>query len=409
MKKVIPFIFLLPLLFSRCQKETGESYILKLYGDVFEDIGYSVAIATDGYIIAGQFEDVKRENGAIVDGSANKNMAVIKTDWQGNLKWKKSLGGKKADYCSKIYQMADGSMLCVGTFTDTSAVTNYGKEVFVVKLSAAGEILWQKTYEEKGNQTGKDIIEAPFGYLIIGTTDIENVPVTASSGNPEGKTDIFIISTDVNGLLIDTLRRGFPGDEIASAIKRDGSGNFIILGTTEMPSNPIKKHDLFFIKLNAQGKVIDSKITGSNDDEYSSDIEVLDDGYLVSATIGASGGEQQGYILKLNTEIHSDPVFEKKFQVDDMSTSVLAMCPYDQTSYAIAGGVGSGLSSKMMVLEMDGSGNLVEGSKMIRGSNGEQVVNDIVSGDDGYIIAVGKNKYDLNSMISFLKFKFQNN
>jgi hypothetical protein len=209
--------------------------------------------------------------------------------------------------------------------------------------------------------------------------------------------------------MIDTLRRGFPGNEIASAVKQDGSGNYIILGTTEMPSNPAKKHDLFFIKLNSQGFVIESKIIGSDDDEYSSDLEVVDDGYLVSATIGAAGSEQQGYLLKLNTDIHSAPVFEKKIQVDGMSTSFNAVCSYGQDNFAIAGGVGSGLASKMLVVEADGSGNLVEGSKMIRGSDTEQVVYDLDSGDDGYIVAVGKNKYDLNSMITFLKFKFNIN
>jgi hypothetical protein len=406
MKKISPFIFLAILFVSSCSKETGESYILKLYGDVFEDTGSSVAIASNGYIIAGQFENVRRENNVIVAGSEDKNMAVIKTDWHGNVTWKKSLGGKNEDSGARIYQLSDGSMLCVGTFTDTSSVNDYQKEVFVVKLSPSGETIWQKTYGETGNQTGKDIIETSFGYLIIGTTDIKNLPVTASTGNPEGKTDIFIIKTDINGLLLDTLRRGFPGNDMASAIKQDGSGNFIILGTTEMPSNPAKKHDLFFIKLNSQGFVIQSKITGGEEDEYSSDIEVLDDGYLVSATIGAAGIEQQGYLLKLNTDIHSAPVFEKKIQVDGMSTSFNAVCNYGPENYAIAGGVGSGLASKMLVVESDGSGNLVAESKMMMGSSGEQVVNDLVSGDDGYLIAVGKNKYDLNSMITFLKFKF---
>jgi len=405
MKRIVSLFFFTAFLFSGCQKETGESYILKFYGDVFEDIGYSVAITSDGYIIAGQFEDIKRENGVISDGSADRNMAVIKTDWQGNVKWKRSLGGKNEDYGSGIYQLADGSILCVGTFTDTSVVHDYKKEVFLVKLSPAGEILWKKTYGEKGNQTGKDIIETSFGFLIIGTTDIENVPVTQSSGNPEGNTDIFIIKTDNNGQLLDTIRRGFPGNESASVIKRDASGNYLILGTTELPSAPLKKHDLLFITLNSAGNVIKPRILGSNDDEYSSDLEVVDNGYLVSATIGSSTGNQQGYILKLGTDIYSDPVFENKFQVDGLSTSIKAMCPYGTDNYAIAGSVGSGLTSKMLVIEMDGSGNLVEGNKIIMGSTGEQIVNDVVSGDDGYLIAVGKNKYDLNSMISFLKFK----
>jgi hypothetical protein len=406
MNKIKALIFLAVLFSGSCSKESGESYILRQYGDVFEDIGYSLAIAHDGYIIAGQSENIDRADGMIVTGSADKNMIVIKTDWEGDVKWKTVIGGKDEDLGSRIYQLSDGSMLCVGTYTDTTGGTSYQKEVFLVKLSSSGEISWQKTYGEKGNQTGRDIIETDFGYLIVGTTDIENVPVTASSGNPEGKTDILIIRVDNNGQLIDTLRRGFPGNEIASGIKRDGSGNYIILGTTEMPSNPLNKHDLFLIKLNPEGSVIQSKVIGNEDDEYSSDIEVLDNGYMISATIGAQGVDQQGYVLKLNTDIHSSPVFQNKFRVDDMSTSIRAICRYGSSNFAVAGSVGSGLNSKMLVIEMDESGNLAEGSKMIRGSSGEQVVNDVVSGDDSYVVAVGKNKYDLNSMITFLKFKF---
>jgi len=125
MKRLMTIVLVAIVFSGSCSKESGESYILRLYGDVFEDIGYSVAIASDGYIIAGQAEDIERVSGMIVDGSANKNMIVIKTDWAGNVKWKTSLGGKNEDLGSRIYQLSDGSMLCVGTYTDTSSVNDY--------------------------------------------------------------------------------------------------------------------------------------------------------------------------------------------------------------------------------------------------------------------------------------------
>jgi hypothetical protein len=60
----------------------------------------------------------------------------------------------------------------------------------------------------------------------------------------------------------------------------------------------------------------------------------------------------------------------------------------------------------MMVFEMDKDGNPVQGHQVVKGSTGTQVAWDVASGDDGYIIAVGNNRYDINSMMTLLKFRF---
>ena len=53
MKRINLAAVLILLVLASCQKNTEVPYELKFYGDTREDIGYSVAIATDGYIIAG--------------------------------------------------------------------------------------------------------------------------------------------------------------------------------------------------------------------------------------------------------------------------------------------------------------------------------------------------------------------
>ena len=67
---------------------------------------------------------------------------------------------------------------------------------------------------------------------------------------------------------------------------------------------------------------------------------------------------------------------------------------------------GTGSSSKMLIFELDANGDPVAGHQMIQGSTGVQVAYDVMSGDDEYIIAVGKDNYDVNSMMTFLKFMF---
>ena len=55
---------------------------------------------------------------------------------------------------------------------------------------------------------------------------------------------------------------------------------------------------------------------------------------------------------------------------------------------------------------MGTDGNIIPGHILIKGSAGVQIAYDVAAGDDGNIIAVGKNSYDANSMITLLKFMF---
>jgi hypothetical protein len=410
MKRISILPILILLLLSSCQKNVEVPYTLKFYGDTREDIGYSVAIAPDGYIIAGQMEVMTRENDFIIDSLSDKQMAVLKTDWDGNVVWKVITGGKKDDMGARVYQLGDGSVICAGTYTDTvsNATLNRKKEVFAVKISSAGQVIWKKSYGGKGNQTGKDIAEYTNGLLILGTTDCLNAPVTDSTGNPEGKTDLYILKISDNGDSLDSYQRGFPGNEAASAIREDSDGNFIVLGTTDMsPKNSgMAEHNFLVVKLSSAGDIINSKITGNEDDEYSSGLEVLQDGYLVAGTIGDASALQQAYVVKLKKDIQLQPEFRKKFTINSYSTAVNSITTYQGGNFLIGGYVNINPGLRMLVFEMDGSGNPVEGKTMIKGSTGNQSVNDVVSGDDGYIIAVGRNTYEVNSMMSLLKFRF---
>jgi hypothetical protein len=407
MKKFIGIIFLVTLLLSGCTKEQGDPYSIRFYGDAFEDIGYSVAIASDGYIIGGQLEEVVRNNDVIVDGSANKNMAVIKTDWSGTLIWKTTLGGAKDDYCSKIYQLSDGSIICAGTFTDTTH-NNFGKEVFVTKLSSSGEIQWQKTFGGEGNQKGKDIVKTSYGFMLLGTTDAERLPLGDSTGNIKGNLDFLISKINDNGDHIESFAVGYPGNDDPAVIRIESGDNCIVFGTTDRswPGQGGKNFMMMqvFSTSTTPGP---TKILGTSLNEYGTDMEIMNDGgYLLVGTAGDQGSEQSGLVIRTKKNFFEAPLYSKNFKVEDMSTAINAISPYGSDNFVLAGYSGVSSASKMLVFEMDPDGNLPAGKNLIKGSSGEQLCNDVVSGDDGYIIAVGKNKYDINSMISFLKFKF---
>jgi hypothetical protein len=409
--KIISIILILMLiLFTSCKKDVEKPYTLKFYGDAYEDIGYSVSALSDGYVFAGQLTKITRVNGNNIV-SSNKNMGIIKTGWNGNIIWKVSAGGKFNDWGSKIYQNDDGSLICVGTFSDTTTVTSAQTDVFAVKVSTTGIIEWQKTYGGAGNQTGKDIVKITDGYLIMGSTDVERQPLTDSTGNKAGNKDIFLLKIKDDGDLIESFAYGYPGNDVGTVIKTDIDGNNIILGTTDRSEPGQDKNNLIMIRINSLGYATETRIIGGTDDEYAADMEVLTDGYLLAYTVVKDAENQQIYVKKLKNDIYAAPYFTKQIPIknssgNELSAGVNAISKYKTGSFVFAGYTGVGSLTRMLIFEMDAEGNEVAGHEMITGSTGVQTAYDVLSGDDEYIIAVGKNSYDVNSMICLLKFRF---
>lgn len=411
MRKIPLIAFIILVLFTSCEKSTDHPYTLKFYGDAYEDIGNSVLIVSDGYLIAGQFTNIIRKDNIIDNELSNKNMAIIKVGWDGNVSWKVNTGGKYDDWGSKIYQLSDGSLICTGTFTDTTTTTPVQTDIFVVKVSATGEILWQKTYGGPGNQTGKDLIKTSDGFMILGSTDVERVPLTDSTGNIAGNSDIYLLKIKENGDLVESFATGYPGNDLGTVIKTDNGGNYIVLCTTDKSDPGQDKNNLILVKINSVGYATEQKIIGGTKDEFAADMEVLEDGYLLTGTIIKDDGNGEVFVTKLKNDIFADPYFTKSISITDPgsgvnSARVYALSKYKTNSFLLAGYAGKGSSTKMLIFEIDAEGNQVEGHQLIKGSTGNQVAYDVDSGDDEFIIAVGKNSYDVNSMITFLKFRF---
>ena len=404
MKKLIKTALIILVLVLSCRKIDDQSYTVKFYGDSYEDIGYSVSIASDGYVIAGQLTDVSR-TGNFITGT-NKNMGIIKTGWDGNVVWKLSAGGVRSDWGSKLFKNDDGSYICVGTYTDSTNVVQ--TDVFVVKVSAEGSVVWQKNYSRPGNQTGVDLVKTGEGYLVLCTTDRANL-----NGNIEGNTDIQFMRITANGDTIGSSPQfGFSGNDIGVAIKQALDGNYIVFGTTDRSQEQNQdKNNLLLLLINSSGTVLQSEILGTSADEYAADFEVVRDGYLLTYTIGQDGDAQEIWVKKMQADLFAAPVFTSKVSVTtpgatDNSNKVYAITRRISGYYLLSGIYGKTTAAKMMVCEIDSTGTLVAGHQIIKGSTGVQYAYDVTAGEDGFIIAVGKNSYDVNSMITFLKFKF---
>jgi hypothetical protein len=285
MKKMIITGFFLTVFFAGCEKSVDDVTILKLYGDAREDIGYAITPSNGDYIIVGLFTDLTRINVNNIE-SSDRNMSIIKVDSNGKQKWKLSAGGPLSDAGSSMVALNDGSVVCTGVSTDTTSTGDSQTDLFIVKVSSDGSIIWQNKIGGQGNQAGSDILLcADGGFLIVGYTDVYRAQVGSFGENIAGKKDIFIVKTNSMGVLQWSTAYGFGGDDIGVKIKEDKNGGYIILGTTDTSDPGQGKNNMILIKINSLGGVIASKILGGAEDEYAADIEVLIDGYLVAGTI----------------------------------------------------------------------------------------------------------------------------
>jgi hypothetical protein len=107
---------------------------------------YSVSLTNDGsYVLAGR-------------GESN----LVKVDSEGNMQWSKTFGGAVNDIFTDVIQVSDGGYVIAGI---TDSIRN--PVVVVVKFSAFGELVWEKSYEGE-HRAESLIVTFDGGYAFAG-------------------------------------------------------------------------------------------------------------------------------------------------------------------------------------------------------------------------------------------------
>jgi hypothetical protein len=92
------------------------------------------------------------------------NMYLIKTDDQGNELWTSYIGrGQGYDYANAVQQTKDGDFIVVGA---TKSGSN-NNDIYLIKVSAAGETLWKKSFGDFGSEWGSDLAQTADGSIFI--------------------------------------------------------------------------------------------------------------------------------------------------------------------------------------------------------------------------------------------------
>jgi len=320
--------------------ENGDLQWQKTFGRTNYEWAYSIQQTTDGgYIVAGMTNSL---------GAGSSDVYVLKLNADGGLQWEKNFGGGDIDKAESIQQVADGGYIVAG---GTASLGDIAGDVYVLKLDASGELLWQKTYGGVNWDVAHSIQQTTDGgYIVAGTTQ--------SFG--AGSWDVYVLKLDANGDA--TWSNTYGGTDIdeAYAIQQTADGGYIVSGRTRSfgAGSWDYDDDVYILKLNSIGiKEWEKVYDGGGSDEAESIQQTADGGYIVvGATDSFGAGGLDVYILKLdaNGEKEWDNAFGGSSTDDAYSIQRTI-----GGGYIVAGATGSfGAGSfDVYVLKLDENGN----------------------------------------------------
>lgn len=286
--KYILFSFTFLCLLNGFNSLMAQGQICITGGGPSNDQAHAIVQANDGgYVVAGQTASF---------GAGLIDIYVVKTNAVGTVIWTKTIGGIGNDYGRSIIKTFDGGYAVAGT---TSSYGAGGDDFYLVKLDAAGNVQWNKSYGSTGTDQGWEVVQTPdSGFCIAGQT--------ASFG--ASPNDFYVVRTDASGNLIWDKKVGAAGlADIAYSITNTNDGGFAVAGTayTWTGSGSTSSNDFYIVKLDGSGNMVWSRLvqdvnTTKYPDYARSIIQTADGGYMVAGEAGqpkVSGGFNWHYLL----------------------------------------------------------------------------------------------------------------
>jgi hypothetical protein len=215
-----------------------------------------------------------------------------KIDAQGGIAWRKYFGGTNNDRAHAVVQANDRGFVMTG-FSESAdfdvSETRGSYDFWVVKLTATGEFVWERSFGGSGIEISYDIAKTTDNaYVVTGNTFSNDIDVSKNNG----ESDVWLIKIDDNGDLIWKKTYGGTKFDAAQGLTTSLDGGFIIVGNSKSSdfdtSANSGENDLWVIKTDANGALIWQQTFGGADLDYGFDVLENEDKSVVVVGESAS-------------------------------------------------------------------------------------------------------------------------
>jgi len=214
---------------------------------------------------------------------------LIKTIHPPNIEWDITQGGSEFDSCYSVKQSDDGGFVFAG------GSYSFGpglSDLWIIKTDNNGLIMWNKTYGGPRNESCYCIQKTLDGcFIVTGKTKIVE---------PDNY-DAILLKIDSDGT--ELWNKTYGGDLFDASwwVEPDLDGGYMLVGNTESKGNG--DGDIWVIKTDSTGSLIWDKTFGREQFEEAEEVLVLDDGSLIilGSTESFGSGGNDLYLLKIDS------------------------------------------------------------------------------------------------------------
>ena len=209
---VILVLFSFPLISS---VEASSEMWNQVYGGAGADFAHSLVETSDGgFAVAGCTSSF---------GAGGADFLLIKTDEYGTMEWNRTYGGIGGDFAYSLVETSDGGYALAGV---TDSFGAGGNDFWLIKTDSSGNMEWNQTYGGANSSIAYSLVEtSDGGYALAGSS---GSPLYFPIGS--GTTDFWLVKTDAIGNMEWNQTYGEAGDEVAYSLVETSDGGFALAG-----------------------------------------------------------------------------------------------------------------------------------------------------------------------------------
>ncbi len=276
--------------------------------------------------------------------SLNDDVLVLRTDANGNQLWNRTFGGSNSEVGWGIVEVSGGGYAII------SETDQYGAglaDMWLIRLDANGNHLWNKTYGGSGVDTGFSLVETSGGFALFGRTE--------SIG--AGGSDLWLVRVDASGNHLWNQTYGGTDHEWGLQIQELDNGDFGLSGDTlSFGINSGSYENAFFLRVTATGTHLWNHTYGGTDTEYAFDFKELSDGSFVLAgsTRSFNVGNYDFYVMR--TDANGNLLWNQTYggAENELGRSVIALSTGGFMVFGQTATYGAGLEDFWLLKISDG-------------------------------------------------------
>ena len=322
----------------KLNSDAGVTFWKKAFGGTNYDVINTIIPTTDGgYIFAGNSSS---NNGDVPGNNGYVDYWIVKINSDGNIQWKKNLGGTGDDRATSIVQTTDGGYVVAGYAENNNGdVTGNhgGKDYWILKLNTDGGIIyWKKSFGGLNQELPASMVKtSDGGFILAGLAASNDGDVSGSHGGDE----YWIVKVNSTGDLQWQKALGGSSADIGSSIIQTTDGGYLVVGSSASNDGQVTGHhpssgsagegpfsyDCWAVKLSSTGNIQWNKsLGGSGVDHGNSVIQTTDGGYIIAGSSNSNNGDVTGnnggedvWIVKLaSANLATDEVVQNAIKMN---------------------------------------------------------------------------------------------